>query len=155
MLIHGAWLSARSWETFIDYFEPRGFEVSAPEWPRKEGDVEELRESASEIEGLGLAEIVDHYEEKIIALDTPPILIGHSFGGLIVELLLDRGLARAGVAMSPAPPKGILVLPFSTLKVSGTALAHPSRWHGTVPLTLEEVTYGVEDSFTAGGGKGD
>src|SRR5262245_49018542 len=148
MLIHGAWLSARSWETFIDYFEPRGFEVSAPEWPRKEGDVEELRESASEIEGLGLAEIVDHYEEKIIALDQPPVLIGHSFGGLIVELLLDRGLARAGVAMSPAPPKGILVLPFSSLKAASPALAHPSRWHGVVPLTLEEFTFGFVNTFS-------
>ena len=113
MFIHGAWLSARSWENFSEFFEARGYDVSAPEWPRKEGDVEELREATDEIEGLGLTEIVDHYEEQIQGFDEPPILIGHSFGGLIVELLLDRGLGRAGVAMSPAPPKGILVLPFS------------------------------------------
>ena len=61
MFIHGAWLSARSWETFIEYFEARGFDTSAPEWPRKKGDVEELRASAEEIKGLGLEEIVDHY----------------------------------------------------------------------------------------------
>ena len=148
MLIHGAWLSARSWETFVDFFEPRGYAVSAPEWPRKEGDVEELRESAEELKGLGLNEIVDHYEEQIEALDEPPILIGHSFGGLIVELLLDRGLGRAGIAMSPAPPKGILVLPFSSLKAASPALAHPSRWHGIVPLTLEEFTFGFVNTFT-------
>jgi pimeloyl-ACP methyl ester carboxylesterase len=148
MFIHGAWLSARSWETFMDYFEPRGFDVSAPEWPRKDGDVEELRANADEIKGLGLAEIVDHYEDEIRELDTPPILIGHSFGGLIVELLLDRGLGRAGVAMSPAPPKGILVLPFSSLKAASPALAHPSRWHGLVELTLEEFTYGFVNTFT-------
>jgi alpha-beta hydrolase superfamily lysophospholipase len=148
MFIHGAWLSARSWETFIDYFEPRGFEVSAPEWPRKEGDVEQLRATADEIKGLGLTEVVDHYEEKINELDAPPILIGHSFGGLIVELLLDRGLGHAGVAMSPAPPKGILVLPFSSLKAASPALAHPSRWHGIVELTLEEFTYGFVNTFT-------
>ena len=149
MLIHGAWLSARSWENFADYFEKRGFAVSVPEWPRKDGDVEELREATDELEGLGLAEIVGHYETQIKALDEPPVLIGHSFGGLIVELLLDRGLGRAGVALSPAPPKGILVLPFSSLKAASPALAHPSRWHGIVPLTLEEFTYGFVNTFSA------
>jgi pimeloyl-ACP methyl ester carboxylesterase len=148
MLIHGAWLSSRSWDPFAEYFRERGYDVSAPEWPRKQGDVEELREATEAIEGLGLTEIVDHYEAQIRALDREPILIGHSFGGLIVELLLDRGLARGGVAMSPAPPKGILVLPFSTLKVVSTALAHKSRWHGVVPLTLEEFTYGFVNTFT-------
>jgi pimeloyl-ACP methyl ester carboxylesterase len=148
MLIHGAWLSSRSWERFADYFQNRGFAVSVPEWPRKEGDVEELRAGADEIKGLGLAEIVDHYESQIQVFDEPPVLIGHSYGGLIVELLLDRGLGRAGVAMSPAPPKGILVLPFSTLKAAAPALAHPSRWHGVVPLTLEEFTYGFANTFS-------
>ena len=108
---------------FADYFEHRGFDVSAPEWPRKEGEVQELRVVADDIEGLGLTEIVDHYEEQIGALDEPPVLIGHSFGGLLVELPLDRGLGRAGVAMSPAPPKGILVLPFSSLRAASPALA--------------------------------
>ena len=149
MFIHGAWLSARSWENFAEFFEARGYDVSAPEWPRKEGDVAELRESTDEIKGLGLNEIVDHYEEHIQGLDEAPVLVGHSFGGLIVELLLDRGLGRAGVAMSPAPPKGILVLPFSSLKAASPALAHPSRWHGIVPLTLEEFTFGFVNTFTA------
>jgi pimeloyl-ACP methyl ester carboxylesterase len=148
MLIHGAWLSARSWEYFTDYFAKRGFAVSAPEWPRKEGDVEELRAEADELKGLGITEIVDHYEERIRALEEPPVLVGHSFGGLIVELLLDRGLGRAGVALSPAPPKGILVLPFSSLKAAAPALAHPSRWHGIVRLTLEEFTYGFVNTFS-------
>ncbi len=148
MLIHGAWLSARSWENFADYFDERGFAVSAPEWPRKHGDVEKLRAEGDELAGLGLDEIVDHYETLIRGLDQPPVLIGHSFGGLIVELLLDRGLGRAAVAISPAPPKGILVLPFSTLKVVAPALTHPSKWHGVVTLTLEEFTYGFANTFT-------
>jgi alpha-beta hydrolase superfamily lysophospholipase len=148
MLIHGAWLSARSWENFADYFGKRGFAVSAPEWPRKEGDVEKLREDAEELKGLGITEIVDHYEEQIRALDEPPVLIGHSFGGLIVELLLDRGLGRAGVAISPAPPKGILVLPFSSLKAAAPALAHPSKRSGVVTLTPEEFTYGFVNTFS-------
>jgi pimeloyl-ACP methyl ester carboxylesterase len=148
MLIHGAWLSARSWENYADYFGNRGFAVSAPEWPRKHGDVEQLREDADQLKGLGLTEIVDHHEQLIRELDQPPVLIGHSYGGLIVELLLDRGLGRAGVAMSPAPPKGILVLPFSTLKAGSPALAHPSKWHGVVTLTPEEFTYGFVNTFS-------
>jgi pimeloyl-ACP methyl ester carboxylesterase len=147
MLIHGAWLSARSWENYADYFAKRGFAVSVPEWPRKHGDVDEIRETAEDSSGLGVQEIVDHYAGLIGALDQPPVLIGHSYGGLFVELLLDRGLGRAGVSMSPAPPKGILALPFSTLKAGSPALAHPSKWHGVVTLTLEEFTYGFVNTF--------
>ena len=149
MLIHGAWLSARSWENYADYFGKRGFAVSAPEWPRKHGDVEEMRETADESAGLGVAEIVDHYDGLIRQLDEAPVLIGHSYGGLFVELLLDRGLGRAGVAMSPAPPKGILKLPFSTLKAGAPALAHPSKWHGVVNLTPEEFTFGFVNTFSS------
>lgn len=149
LLIHGAWLSARSWENYTDYFGKRGFAVSAPEWPRKRGDVEEMRESADESAGLGVQEIVEHYEALIRELDQPPVLIGHSYGGLFVELLLYRGLGRAGVAMSPAPPKGILKLPFSTLKAGSPALAHPSKRHGVVTLTPEEFTYGFVNTFSA------
>src|SRR5262249_22767601 len=98
--------------------------------------------------GLGVTEIVDHYEGIIGELDEPPLLIGHSYGGLFVELLLDRGLGRAGVAMSPAPPKGILKLPFSTLKAASPALAHPSKWHGVAPRTREEFTYAFVNTFT-------
>ena len=149
MLIHGAWLSSRSWENFADYFAKRGFAVSAPEWPRKQGEVEELRAATDEIKGLGIKEIVDHYDGQIRTLADPPVLIGHSFGGLIVELLLDRGLGRAGVALSPAPPKGVLVLPFSSLKAAAPALAHPSKWHGIVTLTLEEFTYGFVNTLSS------
>jgi pimeloyl-ACP methyl ester carboxylesterase len=148
MLIHGAWLSSRSWENFAGYFGKRGFAVLTPEWPRKHGDVEELRKDSSELAGLGLMEIVDHHADLIRELEHPPVLIGHSYGGLIVELLLDRGLGRAGVAMSPAPPKGILVLPFSTLKAGAPALAHPSKWHGVVTLSPEEFSYGFVNTFS-------
>jgi pimeloyl-ACP methyl ester carboxylesterase len=148
MLIHGAWLSARSWENYVDYFGARGFAVTAPEWPRKVGDVEEMREMADDSAGLGVNEIVDHHAALIGELDQPPVLIGHSYGGLFVELLLDRGLGRAGVAMSPAPPKGILKLPFSTLKAGAPALAHPSKRHGVVTLTLEEFTYAFVNTFS-------
>ena len=92
MLIHGAWLSARSWENYVDYFGKRGFDVSAPEWPRKHGDVEEMRETAEDSAGLGVREIVDHYDALVRELDSPPIIVGHSFGGAFTEILVDRGL---------------------------------------------------------------
>jgi alpha-beta hydrolase superfamily lysophospholipase len=137
-----------NWENYVDYFGKRGFAVSAPEWPRKHGDVEEMRETAEHSAGLGVQEIVDHYASLIDELARPPVLVGHSYGGLFVELLLDRGLGRAGVAMSPAPPKGIVKLPFSTLKAASPALAHPSKRHGIVTLSLDEFTYGFVNTFT-------
>jgi pimeloyl-ACP methyl ester carboxylesterase len=148
ILISGAWLSARSWENYVDYFTKRGFDVSTPDWPRREGDVEEMRETAEQAAGLGVKEIIDHYEALIRGLDQPPVLMGHSYGGLFVEVLLDRGLGRAGVALSPAPPKGILVLPLSTLKAASPALAHPSTRHGVVTLTPEEFTYAFVNTFS-------
>jgi pimeloyl-ACP methyl ester carboxylesterase len=147
MLIHGAWLTPRSWENYTAFFSGRGYDVSAPEWPRKHGEVEEQREDSDELAGLGIAEIVDHYDGLIRALDAPPVLVGHSFGGLFVQLLLDRGLGAAGVAIDPASPKGILRIAPSTLKAAGPALNHPSTRHGTVMLTADEFNYGFTNTF--------
>ena len=149
ILIHGAWLSARSWENYIAFFSARGYDVSAPEWPRKHGDVEELREDTSELAGLGVAEIVDYYDELIRAMDAPPVLIGHSFGGLFVQLLLARGLGRAGVALDPASPKGVLRIAPSSLKAAGPAINHPKSRHGVVTLTAEQFNYGFTNTFGA------
>ena len=148
MFVHGAWLTSQSWENYADYFEKQGYAVSAPEWPRKHGDVAQIREQADEIAGLGVEEIVGHYENEIENLGEEPVLIGHSYGGLFVELLLDRGHGRAGIAMSPAPPKGILKLPLKTLKSGAPALAHPSKRHGVVTLTLDQFTYSFVNTFS-------
>jgi pimeloyl-ACP methyl ester carboxylesterase len=148
VFIHGLWLSSASWENFEGYFRERGHEVVAPEWPRKEGDVEQLRASADQLKGLGITEIADHYDAIVRALPEPPILIGHSFGGLITMLLLDRGLGAAGVALDPAPPKGILNLPLRQLRASAPALGKPWKRNGVVALTLEQFTYGFVNTFT-------
>ncbi len=150
VLIHGAWLSSRSWERFGEYFTARGYEVEAPEWPRKHGDVEELRESSEQLAGLGVDEIVDHYDALIMDRDPQPILVGHSFGGLFVQLLLDRGLGSAGVALDPAPPKGILTLQPSTLKAAAPAIAHPLNRRGVVTLTQEQFNYGFTNTWEPG-----
>jgi pimeloyl-ACP methyl ester carboxylesterase len=109
VLIHGAWMNHESWAPWIVRYEARGYKVIAPSWPYDDRPVAELRSAPNpELAGLGAAQIVDHYEKIIRALPEPPILIGHSFGGLWTQILLDRGLGVAGVAIDSAPPKGVL-----------------------------------------------
>ena len=147
VFIHGLWLASRSWENFERYFGEKGYVTTAPEWPRKQGGVEELRKSSASVAGLGITEIADHYDAIVRAYDEPPIIMGHSFGGLITMILLDRGLGAAGVAMDPAPPKGILNLPPAQLKASSPALLHPSKRKGVVDLTFKQFTYGFVNTF--------
>jgi alpha-beta hydrolase superfamily lysophospholipase len=115
VLIHGLWMTPPSWEHWAECYSAKGYRVIARAWPGLEGDIKELRRDPSSIATLGLAQIVDHYEAIIRELQTPPIVMGHSFGGLITQILLDRGLGAAGVAIASAPVKGIFFLPFSTL----------------------------------------
>src|SRR5712691_2991488 len=102
VLIHGMWMTPLSWEHWIDHYTDRGHHVLAPAWPGLDAEPEELRRDPSPLRGLGIAEIVDHYDKIIRGLDRPPIIIGHSFGGLHTQLLLNRGLGAAGVALSTA-----------------------------------------------------
>ncbi len=142
VLINGLWLTALSWEHWVERYTARGYRVIARSWPGMEGDIEELRRDPSAIAGLGLTEIVDHYDRIVRELDQPPIIMGHSFGGLITQILIDRGLGAAGVAIDPAPIKGIWVLPFSELKSAFPALKNPFDQHRAVALTLSQFNYG-------------
>jgi pimeloyl-ACP methyl ester carboxylesterase len=148
VLIHGAWLTPRSWENFERYFKEKGYEVYVPEWPRKADGVEAQRRDPSALAGLGVREIVDHLEAYVREIPEPPIIMGHSFGGLFTLMLLDRGLGAAGIAIDPAPPRGIFNLPPAQLKAASPALAHPSKRKGVVTLTLEQFTYGFANTFT-------
>ncbi|HEY5062227.1 MAG TPA: alpha/beta hydrolase [Gemmatimonadaceae bacterium] len=149
VLIHGLWLTASSWERWVERYTSRGYRVIARSWPGMEGDIEQLRRDPSGITGLGVAEIVDHYARIVGDLEQPPIIMGHSFGGLITEILLDRGLGAAGVAMDPAPVKGIFVLPFASLKSALPALKNPFRQHEAVALTPEQFHYGFTNHLSA------
>lgn len=112
VLIHGAWLNARSWEGFKVRYEARGYTVIAPDWPFNDREPAALRASpALELAASGQRAIVDHYERIIRALPEQPILIGHSLGGVIVQHLLNRGLGVAGVAIDPAPTPGVPIYP--------------------------------------------
>src|SRR3954453_10202368 len=147
ILIHGLWLTPRSWEGWKARFEARGHEGLTPAWPRMEGEVEEIRRDPSVMNGLGVTEVVDHYEQIIQGLDTPPVIMGHSFGGLITELLLDRGLGAAGATLSPAPVKGVLGLPPALLRTVFPALRNPATSKKTVPMTPKQFHRGFTNTM--------
>jgi pimeloyl-ACP methyl ester carboxylesterase len=148
VLINGLWMTARSWENWVKRYTEMGYRVIAKSWPGMDGDINELRREPSAIATLGITEVVDHYERIIQGLDQPPIIMGHSFGGLIAQILLDRGLGASGVAIAPAPVKGIIFLPFSTLKVSMPALSNPANNHRAVPLTPEQFHYAFTNTLS-------
>jgi non-heme chloroperoxidase len=147
VLVHGLWLTPLSWEKWSEHYRSKGYDVIAPAWPGMEGEVEQLRRDPSPYSRLGVGEIADHYERIIRELDKPPIIMGHSFGGLLTEILLDRGLGAAGVAISPAPIKGILTLPPSSLRVASVALRNPANRHKAVTLTPKEFHYGFTNTL--------
>jgi pimeloyl-ACP methyl ester carboxylesterase len=148
VLIHGLWMTPLSWEYWIDRYQARGYTVLAPAWPGMDGPIEGLRTDPSGIERLGIEEIIDHYEGIIRGLDSPPIIIGHSFGGAFTEVLLDRGLGAAGVAIDAAAVKGITKLPFSTLRSAFPVLHNPANNHRAVALTLAEFHYAFTNTMS-------
>jgi len=147
VLIHGLWMPPLSWEDWNSRFTEKGYRVIAKAWPGLEGNIEDLRRDPTSYASLGISEIVDHYETIIRGLDAPPFIIGHSFGGLITQILVDRNLGAAGVAIAPAPVKGIYFLPFSTLKVSFPALSNPANAHRSQALTPEQFHYAFTNNL--------
>jgi pimeloyl-ACP methyl ester carboxylesterase len=148
VLVHGLWLTPRSWEGWKERFQSRGHQVLAPAWPRMQGEVEEIRRDPSALNGLGVGEITDHYAGIVRALDRSPIIMGHSFGGLVTELLLDRGLGAAGVAVSPAPVKGVLRLPLAQLRSAFPVLGNPANRRRTVELTPKQFHYAFTNTMS-------
>jgi pimeloyl-ACP methyl ester carboxylesterase len=138
VLIHGMWMTPLSWEHWVKRYSDRGHRVLAPAWPGLDAEPEQLRNDPSPLRGLGITEIVDHYDKIIHGLDRPPIIIGHSFGGLVTQLLLNRGLGVAGVALSTAAPKGVLRLPYSTLRTAWPALRNPANLNKEAPLSPKQ-----------------
>jgi pimeloyl-ACP methyl ester carboxylesterase len=128
VLIHGAWVSPACWDSFKARYEARGYEVLAPPWPFDDRPIAELRADPDpRLAHSGIPEIVDHYASIIRGLPEPPILIGHSFGGLFVQILVDRGLGAAGVAINPAPPRGVAPGP-TAFHANLPALLAPFGW---------------------------
>src|SRR5829696_2815050 len=113
VLVHGLWVTLRSWEHWIEHYEGRGYRVLAPAYPGLEVEVEALREDPSPIAALTVPAVVEHYERIIGELDSPPIIMGHSMGGLRTQILLDHGYGAAGVAIDSAPPEGVRRVPLA------------------------------------------
>jgi pimeloyl-ACP methyl ester carboxylesterase len=138
VLVHGMWMTALSWEHWAQRYRDQGHDVLAPAWPGLEGEPEQIRRDTTPLKGLSVTDIVDHYDRIIRELEQPPIIIGHSFGGLFTQLLADRGLGSAAVALNTGAPKGVLKLPLSTLRASWPALRNPFGKNNAVPLTRDQ-----------------
>jgi pimeloyl-ACP methyl ester carboxylesterase len=129
------------WDPFRGYFQKRGFETLAPAWPGKDRAVEAVRADPSALAGLGGQEIIDHYAELIRQLPEPPILVGHSFGGLFVQVLLSRGLGAAGVAIDSAPPKGVIATQPTAFRALASIIANPANRGRVVHWTFKQFRY--------------
>ena len=141
VFVHGLWLLPSSWERWATFFEEAGFVALTPGWPDDPGTVAEAKADPDVFAGKGIGEIADYEETFIRRLDRKPAIIGHSFGGLLTEILAGRGLARASVAISPAPFRGVLPLPISALRSSSVVLRNPANYNRAVPLTFEQFRY--------------
>ena len=149
VFVHGLWLHATSWAPWMELFQAAGYTPVAPGWPGEPDTVEEARSHPDEVAGKGIDDVVEHYAQIIRDLDAPPIVIGHSFGGLIVQRLLGQDLAAAAVAIDPAPIKGVLLLPASALRVASIGLRNPANRNKAVALTPEQFRYGFANALPA------
>ena len=149
VFVHGLWLHATSWAPWMELFQAGGYTPVAPGWPGEPDTVDEARSQPDEVAGKGIDDVVEHYAQIIRDLDAPPIVIGHSFGGLIVQRLLGQDLAAAAVAIDPAPIKGVLLLPASALRVASIGLRNPANRNKAVALTPEQFRYGFGNALPA------
>ncbi|WP_229052152.1 alpha/beta hydrolase [Aeromicrobium sp. Leaf350] len=145
VLVHGLWLLASSWDAWKSRFEDEGYAVVAVDWPGDAADREAALTDET-LAGTSVAEVADHVAAVVEGLDQKPILIGHSFGGLLVQMVAGRGLAEATVAIDPAPSRGVLPLPFSALKAAFPVLGNPANRGRTVLLTFDEFRYGFANA---------
>ncbi len=141
VFVHGLWLLPSSWDRWGEVFEEAGLVAVKAGWPDDPETVAEAKAHPETFAGKGIGEIADHHEAIIRRLDRRPAIVGHSFGGLLTEILAGRGLATASVAISPAPFRGVLPLPLSALRSSSAVLRNPANWNRAVPLTFEQFRY--------------
>lgn len=142
VFVHGLWLHASSWGPWAELFTEAGYVPAAPGWPGELDTVAECRRDPARVAGKGIDDVVDHFAGIIRGLDAHPVVIGHSFGGLIAQRLLGQGLATAAIAIDAAPIKGVLNLPVSALKVASIALRRPANRNEALSLTQEQFRYG-------------
>jgi pimeloyl-ACP methyl ester carboxylesterase len=148
ILIHGLWMTPRSWEHWMARYESRGYKVLAPAYPGLEVEVEALRADPSPIAKVTIPETVEHLERIIGELDSPLILMGHSFGGTLVQILLDHGFGAAGVAIDSVPTQGVRTLPPSQIKSVFPVLHNPANRHRAVGFTPRQFHYAFTNTLS-------
>jgi len=141
LFIHGLWLLPSSWDRWAELFEQSGYAPLTPGWPDDPDTVEEAAAKPEVFAGKSIKDVADHYDEVIQKLSAKPAIVGHSFGGLMTEILAGRGLAAASVPISPAPFRGVLPLPISALRSASPVLKNPANRHRAVPLTYDQFRY--------------
>jgi len=148
VLVHGFWVTPRSWEHWIDRYQRAGYQVLAPAYPGFEVEVEALNADQTPIETATAPAIIEHLESVVSRLDEPPIIMGHSAGGAFTQVLLDHGFGAAGVALNSAPTEGVLVTPVSQIRSIFPVLKNPANRHKAVGLTAEQWHYAFTNTFT-------
>jgi pimeloyl-ACP methyl ester carboxylesterase len=149
IFIHGLWLHATSWQPWIDLFAAEGYAPIAPGWPGDPDTVAEARETPESIADHGIDDVVEHFAGIIRTLDAAPVLIGHSFGGMIAQKLLGQNLGRAAVAIDAAQIKGVLPLPLSALRATLPVFKNPANRHRAVSLTAEQFRFAFGNAIPA------
>jgi non-heme chloroperoxidase len=148
VFVHGLWLLPSSWDRWAEVFQAAGYAPVSPGWPDDPATVEEARAHPEAFAGKSIAEVADHFERAIQTLTRKPAIVGHSFGGLLTEILAGRGLAAASVAISPAPFRGVLPLPISALRSASPVLRNPLNRNRAVPLTYDQFRYAFGNGVT-------
>ncbi|HEY3333478.1 MAG TPA: alpha/beta hydrolase [Capsulimonadaceae bacterium] len=148
VLVHGLWMTPRSWEHWVEHFTAKGFKVIAPAYPGFEVEVEALRADPSPIASQTMGAVVAHFEGIIGGLDKKPIIMGHSQGGVIAQILADHGYGAAVVAIDSVPAEGILVVPLSQIKAVFPILSHPSEREGIAPFTPEQFHFAFTNTMS-------
>jgi pimeloyl-ACP methyl ester carboxylesterase len=146
VFIHGLWLLASSWHNWVDLFEQAGFACVSANWPGDPETVAEAHANPQTLAEKSITEVADRCQSIVEKLDIKPILVGHSFGGLLAQILASRGLAKASVAISPAPFRGVLPLPISTLRSSWPVLSNPANRARAIGLTYAQFRYGFANA---------
>jgi pimeloyl-ACP methyl ester carboxylesterase len=141
VFVHGLWLLPSSWDRWAEVFEAGGYTALTPGWPDDPETVQEANADPEVFAKKSVGDVADHFEDVIRKLDKTPVVIGHSFGGLLAQILAGRGVAAATVAIDPAPFRGVLPLPISSLKSASPGLRNPLNRHRAVPLTYEQFRY--------------
>ena len=148
VFIHGLWLLPSSWDRWSTVFEEAGYTALTPGWPDDPETVEEAKAHPEVFAHKTVGQVADHYAEVIGQLKKKPAVIGHSFGGLLTQIIAGRGLSAASVAIDPAPFRGVLPLPFSALKSASPVLGNPANRNRAVPLTYDQFRFAFANAVS-------